>query len=85
METEVKKEKPAYRNTFVERIKRADQTLPAVKLAMLCVEQNIPAVDIAEFLAVSLPTTYSWFTGKTKPDASLTEKIEKLYDKLTSV
>ena len=67
-----------YSYTIVKAIQAADQTLPGVKLAQLCVSRNISVASVAADLGVSRQTVYSWFTGRFKPRQSEATRIAKL-------
>ena len=67
-----------YSYTIVKAIQAADQALPGVRLAQVCVSRNIPVISVAAELGVSRQTVYSWFTGRFKPRQSEATRIEKL-------
>lgn len=48
-----------------KKVKEADGHLLGVKLGRLCVENDIPAKEVAEKFYVSRQTVYNWFVGKT--------------------
>jgi len=67
-----------YSYAIVKTIQAADQTLPGVQLAKVCVSSNISVAMVAEKLGVSRQTVYSWFTGRFKPKSSEVSRIEDL-------
>ena len=48
----------------------------------MCVKNDIPVTDVAEFLEVSRMTVYNWFKGSTKVCEPHLQKVEKLVSKL---
>lgn len=67
-----------YSYDLIQRIKAADQTLPTVRLGLMCVEKNISVDEVAEATGTTRQTVYSWFTGKYKPRHVQLKKIEQL-------
>lgn len=67
-----------YSYDLIQRIKASDQTLPTVKLGLMCVEKNIAIDEVAEAMGTTRQTVYSWFTGKYKPRHIQLKKIEQL-------
>lgn len=67
-----------YSYTIVKAIAAADQTLPGVRLAQVCVSHNISVASAAQTLGVSRQTVYSWFTGRFKPRQNEVNHIEDL-------
>lgn len=67
-----------YSYTIVKAVKAADQTLPGVRLAQVCVAHDIPVTAVANKLSVSRQTVYSWFTGRFKPTQVMAARIETL-------
>jgi DNA-binding transcriptional regulator YiaG len=67
-----------YSYTIVKAIEAADQTLPGVRLAQVCVSRNISVASVATVLGVSRQTVYSWFTGRFKPRLHEANRIEDL-------
>ena len=67
-----------YSYAIVKTIQAADQTLPGVQLAKVCVASDVSVAAVAEKLGVSRQTVYSWFTGRFKPKSSEVSRIEDL-------
>ena len=66
----------------VEAIRRADQRLLGVQLGQICVKNDIPVNDVAEFFKVSRMTVYSWFKGTAVVSGKHAERMKKLIEKL---
>jgi transcriptional regulator with XRE-family HTH domain len=73
-----------YTGKFTRIVNDADQTKIGVQLAKICIQNNIPATDVAEFMGVTKMTVYHWFKGKTNVLGPYKEKVEKLIQKLSS-
>ena len=71
-----------YSSLTIQEIQQANPTLLGVKLAKICVDRNIPVVDVAEFFGVSRVTVYSWFRGKAVVSGKHADKMQKLIAKL---
>ena len=50
-----------YSKNFIDTIEGADKGLLGVQLGSMCVKNDIPVTDVAEFLEVSRMTVYNWF------------------------
>jgi len=74
-----------YSYTIVKAIAAADQTLPGVRLAQVCVTHDISVASVAETLGVSRQTVYSWFIGRFKPRQHEANRIEELILRYTRV
>lgn len=72
-----------YSSRFIKLIDAADQDKISTKLAKICIEKEIPVIDVAEFFGVSRMTVYNWFKGNTKIPSTHAEKAEKLVAKLS--
>lgn len=66
-----------YSQRIVAANSQADSTLLGVTLGKLCIEQDIPVVDIAEAMGVSRQTIYNWFCGIHGPRVSQVESVKK--------
>jgi hypothetical protein len=53
-----------------------------VLLGRVCIENDVPVIQVAKYFNVSRMTVYSWFVGSSVPHRSKVEKIKKLLDKL---
>jgi predicted transcriptional regulator len=65
-----------------EAIRNANQELLGVKLGRICVRDDIPVKDVAEFFGVSRMTVYSWFKGDAIVSGKHVERMKKLIEKL---
>ena len=72
-----------YTTKFIKAVDDADQTKPGVVLGKLCIKNDIPVSDVAEFLGVTRMTVYHWFKGTTNVLKAHDEKIRKLIAKLS--
>lgn len=72
-----------YTTKFIAAVNGADQTKLGVKLGQICIRNDIPVADVADFLKVTRMTVYHWFKGETNVLGSHHEKIEKLIAKLS--
>lgn len=72
-----------YRQAMTYRVNNSEVENIGIRLAKLCVSKNIPVTDVAEYFGVSRQAVYMWFRGKCKPNKALTEKVEKLVEKLS--
>jgi len=71
-----------YSKNFIDIIDNADENLLGVQLGSMCVKNDIPVTDVAEFFKVSRMTVYNWFKGSTKVCDPHLQKVEKLVSKL---
>ena len=72
-----------YSSRFIETVKAADNTKLGVRLGIVCIQNNISAVEVAEFFKVSRMTVYNWFKGKCKVPEVHEDKMLKLVEKLS--
>ena len=61
---------------------QADPSSIGVLLGRLCINKEIPVVDVADFFGVSRMTIYSWFSGSGRPRKKHEEKIQTIIEKL---
>ena len=66
----------------VNEIQNANPNLLGVKLGKVCLKNNIPVKDVAEFCGVTRMTVYNWFKGKVVVSGKHAERMLKLIDKL---
>ena len=69
-----------YSYNFVKKVRAANQALPGVRLALRCIERDIPATQIAAQLGVSRQAVYSWFTGEFAPNSKNLRDIYALLE-----
>jgi predicted transcriptional regulator len=67
----------------VDAIQSADGRLLGVQLGKICVKNDIPVTDVAEFFNVSRMTVYNWFKGKAVVSGEHVERMKKLIEKLS--
>jgi transcriptional regulator with XRE-family HTH domain len=72
-----------YLSSFVNDVKAADQKKIGVRLALLCISNDIPVTDVAEYFGVTRMTIYTWFRGKNNVPEKHHVKMQKLIDKLS--
>ena len=73
-----------YTTKFIKAVNEADQTKLGVQLGQICIKNDIPVVDVAEFLKVTRMTVYHWFKGKTNVVNKHKEVVEKFLTKLNT-
>jgi len=71
-----------YSRKYVAANKKADQSHIGVKLGRVCIDRDIPVLDVAEYLGVSRQAVYLWFLGKSKPHPDMRVKIEEATKRL---
>lgn len=54
-----------YSPRFIQIVNSADTGKLGVQLGNLCIENDIPAQDVAEHFGVTRATIYNWFKGLT--------------------
>ena len=47
----------------INEIRSANSQLLGVQLGLVCLKNDIPVTDVAEFFGVSRMTVYNWFKG----------------------
>ena len=67
----------------VDAIQNADARLLGVQLGKICVKNDIPVTDVAEFFNVSRMTVYNWFKGKAVVSGEHADRMKKLIEKLS--
>lgn len=75
-------ESRGYSSRLIEHNKNASTTHPGVMLGRLCIAQDIPVTDAAQFFGVSRMTVYKWFRGEEMPRKKYIAKIEEVVAKL---
>lgn len=71
-----------YLSRLIEINKYAPKSHPGVQLGRVCIAQNIPVSDVAEYFGVCRMTIYKWFKGQEYPRKKHVAKIEEIIDKL---
>ena len=71
-----------YSISLANQIKAADPKKLGVQLGRVCIDKDIPVVDVANFFNVSRMTVYSWFRGESDINARHVEKVQKLVARL---
>lgn len=72
-----------YSMITAEAIKNANSTLLGVQLGRICLKNNIPVKDVAEFFNVSRMTVYNWFKGEVIVSGKYADRMTKLIEKLS--
>ena len=73
-----------YTRKFINIVNDADQTKLGVRLAKVCIKNDIPVNDVADFLKVTRMTVYHWFKGETNVLHKYQETVSKLITKLST-
>lgn len=71
-----------YSRKFAEANKKADSSHVGVQLGRICIAQDIPVPDVAEYLGVSRQAVYLWFLGRSMPHPQMRETLKQLITKL---
>lgn len=71
-----------YSSRLTQANKNASDDHPGVMLGRLCIAQEIPVTDVAQFFGVSRMAIYNWFKGKERPRQKHMEKIDQIIAKL---
>ena len=71
-----------YSRKYVSANRNADQSHIGVKLGRVCIDRDIPVLDVAEYLGVSRQAVYLWFLGKSKPHPDMRLKIQEITKRL---
>lgn len=64
-----------YSSRFVKTVNSADTGKLGVQLGNLCIENDIPAQDVAAHFGVTRATIYNWFKGLTNVPPSHQEQV----------
>lgn len=72
-----------YSRRIVAEIEQADAEKIGVRLAMICLVEDVSVRYVAERLGVSRVTVYAWFRGKTNVPERLNARVQKLINKLS--
>jgi hypothetical protein len=71
-----------YSAQLIGDIERAPQSFLGVRLGRICVDRDIPVVDVAKFLGTSRVTVYGWFRGKVEVSDKYADRVQELIEKL---
>lgn len=71
-----------YSSRIIRANREADTKHPGVVLGRLCIAQEIPVSDVAQFFEVSRMTIYKWFKGQELPRPKQVAKIDEVIAKL---
>lgn len=66
----------------INEIRSANSQLLGVQLGLVCLKNDLPVTDVAEFFGVSRMTVYNWFKGKVVVSGKHAERMTKLIEKL---
>jgi hypothetical protein len=64
-----------YSRVLVNANNRADIRHPGVALGRICIQNDIPVVELAKALGVSRMTVYNWFVGRASPTLRLKARV----------
>jgi len=71
-----------YSFRFAKAVNSADTSKIGVQLGNLCIDRDIPAVDVAEHFGVTRATIYNWFKGTTKVPPAHQEAVREVVQKM---
>lgn len=71
-----------YTIRVAEAISNADGNLAGVRLGRLCLQHDVSVSKVANYIGVTRQTVYSWFTGKSQPQAEHETAVKELVAKL---
>jgi hypothetical protein len=66
-----------YSIRVAEAVRRADGNLLGAQLGRVCIDQDIPVMEVAAEMKVSRQTVYSWFLGRAVPASKHVPMIEE--------
>jgi DNA-binding transcriptional regulator YiaG len=66
----------------INEIRSANSQLLGVQLGLVCLKNDLPVTDVAEFFGVSRMTVYNWFKGRVVVSGKHAERMTKLIEKL---
>ena len=69
-----------YSTLFLRKLAEADVALPVKQFASVCIEREIPIIEIARSLGVTRATVYNWFTGRASPRSHQQIKMQAFID-----
>lgn len=72
-----------YSTFTIKAIREANPRLLGVRLAKLCIKNDIPVADVAEYIGVSKPSVYAWFRGEFEVSDRHVKLVQKLIDRLS--
>jgi hypothetical protein len=73
-----------YSQQLVKANKKADQKLHGVRLGRLCIENDVPVIEVAKVFNVSRTAVYAWFTGKSEIQQYRLVQAARFIKKLTA-
>lgn len=73
-----------YSVRVAEAVRRNDGSLPGVQLGRLCIDQDIPVMEVATAMKVSRQTVYNWFLCRVRPASHHIPMIEEFIRRRTS-
>lgn len=72
-----------YSFRFALAVNSADTSKLGVQLGNLCIDLDIPAVEVADHVGVTRATVYNWFKGTTRVPPAYQEKVQDLVQRLS--
>lgn len=73
-----------YSSLFIQDVKNANPQLLGVKLAKLCIKNDIPVITIANHFKVSRVSVYAWFRGTRHVGDRHLDRMNRLIEKLSA-
>jgi hypothetical protein len=73
-----------YSSRFALAVNSADTSKLGVQLGNICIDLDIPAIEVAEHVGVSRATIYNWFKGITNIPPAYRETVQDLVNRLTA-
>jgi predicted DNA-binding protein YlxM (UPF0122 family) len=71
-----------YSSHFARTVNSADTDKLGVQLGNLCIDNDVPAIEVAEHFGVTRATIYNWFKGTTNVPPSHYEAVLETVQKL---
>jgi predicted DNA-binding protein YlxM (UPF0122 family) len=72
-----------YSSLFIQSVKDANPNLIGVKLAKLCIKNDVSVITIANHFGVSRMSVYAWFRGERHVGDRHLDKMNRLIEKLS--
>lgn len=70
------------RADLLNHVLNADRTLLGVRLARMCLDNDIPIKDVAKYIRAHRCVVYGWVTRKTKVPKRYASKVEDILERL---
>lgn len=73
-----------YSTRFALAVNSADTSKIGVQLGNVCIDLDIPAVEVAQHVGVTRATIYNWFKGTTNVPPAYRDAVQDLVRRLTA-